>query len=62
MSMYQIPILVIGVGGIGCRIAASISSSLTQDDWKHTSVISVDTDVHELGSLDNIQQMKLIQQ
>ncbi len=61
MSMYQIPILVIGVGGIGCRIAASISSSLTQDDWNHTSVIGIDTDVHELGSLDNIQQMKLIQ-
>ena len=45
MSMNQVPTLVLGIGGIGCKVAAAISDSLSNEDCKYVSVIGIDTNV-----------------
>ncbi len=61
MSMNQIPTLVLGIGGIGCKIAAAISDSLSSEDRKYVSVIGVDTNVNDLAKLADKHQMRMIQ-
>lgn len=59
--MNQIPTLVIGIGGVGCRIAASISSRLNNEKRRLVGVIGIDTDTNELAHFSEKINMKLIQ-
>lgn len=61
MSMNQVPTLVLGIGGIGCKIAAAISDSLSNEDRKYVSVIGIDTNVNDLSKLRDKHQMEIIQ-
>lgn len=61
MSMNQIPTLVLGIGGIGCKIAAAISDSLNEEDRKYVSVIGIDTNVNDLSELRGKHEMEIIQ-
>lgn len=47
----QIPTLFIGVGGIGCRIAAAFSDKLSDEDRKYVGVIGIDTDINDMINL-----------
>ena len=60
MSMNQIPTMVLGIGGIGCRIAATVSDSLSKEDRKYVSIVGIDTNVNDLAKLKD-RQMVLIQ-
>lgn len=51
MSMNQIPTLVVGIGGIGCRIAANISDLLSDEDRKYVGIVGMDTNVNDLKQL-----------
>jgi hypothetical protein len=55
------PTLIIGVGGIGCRIAAEISDSLSPEDKRYVSVIGMDTNVHDIAQIRDRHYMKIIQ-
>jgi len=59
--MNQVPTLVLGIGGIGCKIAAAISDSLSNEDRKYVSVIGIDTNVNDLSKLRDKHQMEIIQ-
>ncbi|KIR01306.1 hypothetical protein P261_00120 [Lachnospiraceae bacterium TWA4] len=61
MSMNQIPTVVIGTGGIGCKIAASISDLLSEEDRKYVAVLGVDTNVNDLTKLKDKHKMEIIQ-
>ena len=61
MSMNQIPTLVLGIGGIGCKIAAAISDSLSSEDRKYVSVIGLDTNINDLSKLGDKHHMEIIQ-
>lgn len=61
MSMNQVPTLVLGIGGIGCKVAAAISDSLSNEDCKYVSVIGIDTNVNDLSKLRDKHQMEIIQ-
>ena len=47
--IHQVPTMFIGIGGIGCQIAASISDMLDDEARKRVSVIGIDTDIKSLG-------------
>lgn len=59
MSVSNLPTLIIGIGGIGCKIAAGISKSLSDQDRRVVSVIGMDTNVSDLSELD-APDMKII--
>jgi hypothetical protein len=59
--MNQVPTLVLGIGGIGCKIAAAISDSLSNEDRKYVSIIGIDTNVNDLSKLRDKHQMEIIQ-
>lgn len=61
MSMNQIPTLVLGIGGVGCKIAAAISDSLSREDRKYVSIIGIDTNVNDLSKLRDNNNMEIIQ-
>lgn len=61
MSMNQIPTLVLGIGGVGCKIAAAISDSLSDEDRNYVSVIGIDTNVNDLSKLRDKHKMEIIQ-
>lgn len=52
MGMNQVPTLVLGIGGIGCRIAADISDLLSKEDRKYVGIIGIDTNVNDLKQLE----------
>ncbi|MER2080361.1 MAG: tubulin-like doman-containing protein [Ruminococcus sp.] len=60
MSMNQMPTLVVGIGGIGCRIAANISDMLSDEDRKYVGVVGMDTNVNDIKHLAD-HKMKIIQ-
>ena len=51
MAMNKVPTLILGLGGIGCQIAAEISEKLSDEDRKHVGVIGMDTNVNDLKKL-----------
>ena len=51
MSMNKVPTLVVGIGGIGCRIAATVSDLLTKEDREFVGVVGIDTNVNDLKQL-----------
>lgn len=59
----QIPTLFIGVGGIGCRIVASVSDRISEEDRRVTGFIGLDTDVGDIKRLQlenrNLKLIKL---
>lgn len=61
MSMNQVPTLVLGIGGVGCKIAAAISDSLSTEDRKYVGVIGLDTNVNDLARLKEKHRMEIIQ-
>lgn len=61
MSMNQVPTLVLGIGGIGCQIAAEINDRISPEDAKHISVIGLDTNVHDLAQLREKHNIQIIQ-
>lgn len=61
MSMNQIPTLVLGIGGIGCRIAATISDALSPEDKKYVAIVGIDTNINDLAQLRDKHEMVIIQ-
>lgn len=58
----QTPYVFIGIGGIGCRIVASISDKLDISLRDHAGFIGIDMDAHEMMKLKSESHyMKLIQ-
>ena len=53
MSMNKIPTLILGIGGIGCRIAANINDLLRPEDREHIAIVGMDTNVNDLKQLEN---------
>lgn len=51
MAMHQIPTLILGIGGIGCRIAANISDLLTPEARDRVALVGIDTNVNDLSAL-----------
>ena len=49
MAMHKVPTLVLGIGGIGCRIAANISDLLTPEARERVGIIGIDTNVNDLS-------------
>lgn len=48
MAMNKIPTLVIGLGGIGCRIAAGVNNLLSEEDRKHVGLLGIDTNTTDI--------------
>ncbi len=61
MSMNQIPTLVIGIGGVGCKIAAEISERISPEDRKYVGIVGLDTNVNDLAKLQKNHGMQIIQ-
>lgn len=61
MSMNQIPTLIIGIGGVGCKIAASISDLLSEESRKYVGIIGMDTNINDLSKLKDKHKMEIIQ-
>ena len=59
--MNQIPTLVLGIGGVGCKIAAGISDMLSDNDRKYVSVVGIDTNVNDIAKLRDKHKMEIIQ-
>ena len=59
----QVPTLFIGIGGIGCQIAAHISDKIKNDeDRKYIRFIGIDTNVNDIEDrLNEDHQMEIIQ-
>lgn len=51
MAMHKVPTLVVGIGGIGCRIAANISDLLTPEARERVGIIGIDTNVNDLTAV-----------
>lgn len=51
MAMHRVPTLVVGIGGIGCRIAANISDLLTPEARERVGIIGIDTNVNDLTAV-----------
>lgn len=51
MAMHRVPTLVVGVGGIGCRIAANISDLLTDEARERVGIIGMDTNINDLNRI-----------
>ena len=51
MAMNKIPTLIVGVGGIGCQIAAGVSDLLSEQDRKYVGIVGLDTNVNDLAAL-----------
>ena len=51
MAMNKVPTLILGLGGIGCQIAAEISDKLSDEDRKYVGVVGMDTNVNDLKKL-----------
>lgn len=60
MSMNKVPSLIIGIGGIGCRIAAGISDLLSEEDREYVGVIGMDTNINDLKTIES-HKVKTIQ-
>ena len=52
MGMNKVPILILGIGGIGCRIAANVNDLLTDEDRQYVGVVGLDTNVNDLRQLE----------
>jgi len=53
MPMNKVPTLILGIGGIGCRIAANINDLLRPEDRAHIAIVGMDTNVNDLKALAN---------
>lgn len=51
MAMNRVPTLVLGIGGIGCRMAANVADLLTEEDRQYVGVVGMDTNVNDLKQL-----------
>lgn len=51
MAMNKVPTLILGIGGIGCRIAANISDMLSPEDRLYVGIVGMDTNVNDLSQL-----------
>lgn len=60
MAMNKVPTLVLGIGGIGCRIAAGISDLISKEDREYVGFVGMDTNVEDLKKLKS-HGMKIIQ-
>ncbi len=61
MSVNHVPTIIIGIGGVGCKIAAGISDLLSDSDRRYVGVIGVDTNVNDLALLKGKHKMETIQ-
>ena len=51
MAMHKVPTLVLGIGGIGCRIAANISDLLTPEARERVGIVGIDTNINDLSKV-----------
>ena len=51
MAMHRVPTLIVGIGGIGCRIAANISDLLTDEARERVGIVGMDTNVNDLNAI-----------
>lgn len=51
MAMHRVPTLILGIGGIGCRIAANISDLLSPEARERVGIIGFDTNVNDLSAI-----------
>ena len=51
MSMNKVPTLLVGLGGIGCKIAQMIYDKLSNEDRKYIGIIGMDTNAEDLKVL-----------
>ena len=59
MGVSYLPTLIIGIGGIGCRMAAEINSKLSIEDKKCVATIGMDTNIEDIRKL-NAADMQVI--
>ena len=52
MAMNKVPTLVVGLGGIGCRIAAQVSDLLREEDRQYVGFVGIDTNVNDLREME----------
>jgi hypothetical protein len=60
MGINKVPTLILGIGGIGCRIASNINDLLSPEAKKHIALIGIDTNVNDLTKLSS-RGMRTIQ-
>lgn len=51
MGTNKVPTLLIGLGGIGCSIAQTVSDMLTREEKQYIGVVGLDTNVEDLKAL-----------
>ena len=51
MAMHRVPTLIVGIGGIGCRIAANISDLLSDEARERVGIVGMDTNVNDLTAI-----------
>lgn len=51
MAMNKVPTLIIGLGGIGCRIAAGVNQLLSSEDKQYVGAVGIDTNVNDLAAV-----------
>lgn len=51
MAMHRVPTLIVGIGGIGCRIAANISDLLSDEARERIGIVGMDTNVNDLTAI-----------
>lgn len=47
-TMNRVPTLVLGIGGIGCRIASRLDSFLSEKDKEYVGIVGLDTNINDL--------------
>lgn len=51
MATNKIPTLVIGLGGVGCRITAGLNKLLSEENKNYVGVVGIDTNVNDLTTV-----------
>lgn len=59
MATNKIPTLVIGLGGVGCRVTAGLNNLLSEEDKQYVGAVGIDTNVNDLTNVKN-QGLKTI--
>lgn len=51
MAINKVPTLLLGLGGIGCRIANYVNAVLTEDEKRYVGIVGLDTNAEDLKKL-----------
>ena len=60
MAMNKVPTLVVGIGGIGCQIAAGVGELLGREDREYVGIVGIDTNVNDISTLQGNSGIRMI--